>query len=175
MADCVRAFKVGDRLARRREAGMRRGASRFPDDRSENRPPRRPTRSRWLRLRRLESAPNRPPSRRQASCDTDREIRFSRTFDDPALPTGREVLVFQAFWVARNPARARFTESAEEPEIRASFDRQGRAIRPVVDPRVSFRSAFLKAFRPLSRPTGEPSWHGSGSPFRSSGGAPLPD
>jgi hypothetical protein len=60
-------------------------------------------------------------------------------------------------------------------EIRASFDRQGRATRPVVDSRVSFRSAFQKAFRPLSRPTGEPSRHGSGSPFRSSGGAPLPD
>jgi hypothetical protein len=48
--------------------------------------------------------------------------------------------------------------------IRANFDRQGRAIRAVVDPRVSFRSAFPKAFRPLSRPTGEPSRHGSDSP-----------
>src|SRR5271166_2412415 len=65
--------------------------------------------------------------------------------------------------------------SDTDREIRASFDRQGRATRPVVDPRVSFRSAFLKAFRPLSRPTGEPSRHGSGSSFRSSGGGPLPD
>jgi hypothetical protein len=48
--------------------------------------------------------------------------------------------------------------------IRASFDRQGRATRPVVDPSVSFRSAFLKAFRPLSRPIGAPSRHGSSSP-----------
>ncbi len=54
--------------------------------------------------------------------------------------------------------------SDTDREIRASFDRQGRATRPVVDPRVSFRSAFLKAFRPLSRPTGEASRHGSGSP-----------
>jgi len=54
--------------------------------------------------------------------------------------------------------------SDTDREIRASFDRQGRATRPVVDPRVSFRSAFLKAFRPLSCPTGEASRHGSGSP-----------
>ena len=33
-------------------------------------------------------------------------------------------------------------------EIRASFDRQGRATRPFIDLRVSFRGAFLKAFRP---------------------------
>lgn len=54
--------------------------------------------------------------------------------------------------------------SDTDREIRASFDRQGRATRPVVDPRVSFRIAFLKAFRPLSRATGEASRHGSGSP-----------
>jgi hypothetical protein len=60
-------------------------------------------------------------------------------------------------------------------EIRASFDRQDGATRPVVDPRVSFRSAFLKVFRPLSRSTEEPSRHGPASSFRSSGGVPLPD
>jgi hypothetical protein len=58
----------------------------------------------------------------------------------------------------------KFNNDDTDRQIGATFDRQGRATRPVVDPRVSFRSAFLKAFRPLSRPTGEPSRHGSGSP-----------
>jgi hypothetical protein len=60
-------------------------------------------------------------------------------------------------------------------ETGATFDRQGRATRPVVDPRVSFRSAFLKPFRPLSRSTGEPCRQGSASSFQLSGGVPLSD
>jgi hypothetical protein len=68
-----------------------------------------------------------------------------------------------------------FSSNDTDRGIRANFDRQGRAIKAVVDPRVSFRSAFPKAFRPLSRPTREPSRHGSASSFRSSGGVPLSD
>src|SRR5437773_12460706 len=66
---------------------------------------------------------------------------------------------------SRSLDRASEGPSDTDREIGASFDRRGRATRPVVDPRVSFRSAFSKAFRPLSRPTGEPSRQGSGSSF----------
>ena len=48
----------------------------------------------------------------------------------------------------------RMSRGDTDREIGASFDLQGRATRPVVDPRVSFRGAFLKAFRRLSRSTG---------------------
>jgi len=67
------------------------------------------------------------------------------------------------------------SEGDTDREIGATFDRQGRATRPVVDPRVSFRSAFLKPFRPLSRSTGEPCRQGSASSFRLSGGVLLSD
>ena len=73
------------------------------------------------------------------------------------------------------PADAEDAALDTDREIRTSCDRQGRATRPVVDPRVFCPSAFLKAFLPLSRSTEAPSRQGSGSPFRSSGGAPLPD
>src|SRR5262249_43387946 len=69
----------------------------------------------------------------------------------------------------------RTAASDTDREIGASFDRQGRATRPVVDPRVSFRSAFLKPFRPLSRSTGVPCRQESVSSFRLSGGVPLSD
>ena len=110
-----------------------------------------------------------------AEIDTDREIRALPQFrwrrchsvpKPPRIPSKWGLLCELAVVDHQNRGRT---------GIRAKFDRQGTAIRAVVDPRVSFRSAFPKAFRPVSHPTGEPCRQGSAASCRSSGGVPLSD